>query len=47
MGPAGGHAQQPEQTADYTRNQAEATAKVMKLRMEDRNRPKTGMTKDH
>jgi hypothetical protein len=32
----------PEQTADYTRNQAEATAKVMKLRVEGRNRPKTG-----
>lgn len=32
-----------EQTADYTRNQEEATAKVMKLRMEDRkNRRKTG-----
>jgi hypothetical protein len=31
-----------EQTADYTRNQAEATAKVMKLRIEGRNRPKTG-----
>ncbi len=30
-----------EQTADYTRNQAEATAKVMKLRIEGRNRPKT------
>jgi hypothetical protein len=30
-----------EQTADYTRNQAEATAKVMKLRVEGRNRPKT------
>ena len=30
------------QTADYDRTQAEATAKVMKLRMEARNRPKTG-----
>lgn len=30
-----------EQTADYTRNQAEATARVMKLRIEGRNRPKT------
>ncbi len=30
------------QTADYDRGQAEATAKVMKLRMESRNRPKTG-----
>jgi hypothetical protein len=30
-----------EQTRDYTRNQAEATAKVMKLRVEGRNRPKT------
>jgi hypothetical protein len=29
------------QTADYDRGQAEATAKVMKLRMESRNRPKT------
>jgi hypothetical protein len=29
------------QTMDYTRNQAEATAKVMKLRIEERNRPKT------
>jgi hypothetical protein len=29
------------QTGDYTRNQAEATAKVMKLRIEGRNRPKT------
>lgn len=29
------------QTADYDRTQAEATAKVMKLRMESRNRPKT------
>jgi hypothetical protein len=31
-----------EQTADYTRNQAEATAKVMKLRIEGRNKPKPG-----
>jgi hypothetical protein len=30
------------QTADYDRTQAEATAKVMKLRIEARNRPKTG-----
>lgn len=30
------------QTADYDRGQAEATAKVMKLRMASRNRPKTG-----
>lgn len=30
------------QTADYDRSQAEATAKVMKLRMENRNKPKTG-----
>lgn len=30
------------QTADYDRGQAEATAKVMKLRMDSRNRPKTG-----
>lgn len=30
------------QTADYDRGQAEATAKVMKLRIESRNRPKTG-----
>jgi hypothetical protein len=29
------------QTADYDRGQAEATAKVMKLRMESRNKPKT------
>lgn len=29
------------QTADYDRTQAEATAKVMKLRMESRNKPKT------
>jgi hypothetical protein len=29
------------QTADYDRTQAEATAKVMKLRMENRNKPKT------
>lgn len=29
------------QTADYDRGQAEATAKVMKLRMEGRNKPKT------
>lgn len=29
------------QTADYDRGQAEATAKVMKLRVADRNRPKT------
>lgn len=29
------------QTADYDRGQAEATAKVMKLRMENRNKPKT------
>lgn len=29
------------QTADYDRGQAEATAKVMKLRMASRNRPKT------
>jgi hypothetical protein len=29
------------QTADYDRGQAEATAKVMRLRMESRNRPKT------
>lgn len=28
------------QTADYDRGQAEATAKVMKLRMENRNKPK-------
>ena len=30
------------QTADYDRGQAEATAKVMKLRMEARNKPKPG-----
>lgn len=30
------------QTADYDRTQAEATAKVMKMRIESRNRPKTG-----
>lgn len=29
------------QTADYDRSQAEATAKVMKLRLENRNKPKT------
>lgn len=29
------------QTADYDRGQAEATAKVMKMRMENRNKPKT------
>jgi len=29
------------QTADYDRGQAEATAKVMKLRMESRNKPQT------
>jgi len=29
------------QTADYDRGQAEATAKVMKMRMESRNKPKT------
>lgn len=29
------------QTADYDRTQAEATAKVMRMRMESRNRPKT------
>jgi hypothetical protein len=29
------------QTADYDRGQAEATAKVMRLRMENRNKPKT------
>lgn len=29
------------QTADYDRGQAEATAKVMRMRMESRNRPKT------
>lgn len=29
------------QTADYDRGQAEATAKVMKLRIENRNKPKT------
>ncbi len=30
------------QTADYDRDQAQATAKVMRLRMENRNKPKTG-----
>lgn len=30
------------QTADYDRGQAEATAKVMKMRMDSRNKPKTG-----
>jgi hypothetical protein len=29
------------QTADYDRDQAQATAKVMRLRMENRNKPKT------
>lgn len=29
------------QTADYDRGQAEATAKVMRMRMENRNKPKT------
>jgi hypothetical protein len=29
------------QTADYDRAQAEATAKVMRMRMESRNKPKT------
>ena len=30
------------QTADYDRTQAQSTATVMRLRVENRNKPKTG-----